>query len=246
MAVGFPAKTNFATGDVLTATQMNDVTGTLNLLNPSAKGTIFAASAANTPLAVAVGTNNQVLVADSAATAGVKWSTLSSASGLNYITGTSFSAVSAVSLPANTFSSTYRNYAILINITSTTSSGATALCFRMRASGTDNTSANYSWARQYFYSTANGSTGNGSDTAFVMMEASIVGRGDAVINLFAPQLTERTLFTSAGFLDQSSTTVIGGNASGTTTVTTSYDAITFYPSTATITGRYEVYGYANS
>jgi hypothetical protein len=31
MAVGFPAKTNFATGDVLTATNMNDVTGTLNL-----------------------------------------------------------------------------------------------------------------------------------------------------------------------------------------------------------------------
>jgi hypothetical protein len=34
MAVGFPAKTNFATGDVLTATNMNDVTGTLNLLQP--------------------------------------------------------------------------------------------------------------------------------------------------------------------------------------------------------------------
>ena len=32
MAVGFPAKTNFATGDVLTATNMNDVTGTLNLV----------------------------------------------------------------------------------------------------------------------------------------------------------------------------------------------------------------------
>ena len=32
MAVGFPAKTNFATGDVLTATNVNDITGTLNLL----------------------------------------------------------------------------------------------------------------------------------------------------------------------------------------------------------------------
>ena len=32
MAVGFPAKTDFATGDVLTATNMNDITGTLNLL----------------------------------------------------------------------------------------------------------------------------------------------------------------------------------------------------------------------
>ena len=32
MAVGFPAKTDFATGEVLTATNVNDITGTLNLL----------------------------------------------------------------------------------------------------------------------------------------------------------------------------------------------------------------------
>jgi hypothetical protein len=33
MAVGFPTKVNYLTGDVLTATNMNDVSGTVNLLN---------------------------------------------------------------------------------------------------------------------------------------------------------------------------------------------------------------------
>jgi len=38
MAAGWPAKANYATGDVLTATQMNDIGGTLNLINPYTAG----------------------------------------------------------------------------------------------------------------------------------------------------------------------------------------------------------------
>ena len=41
----------------------------------AAKGTLVAASAANTPVGVAVGTDGQLLVADAASAGGVKWQT---------------------------------------------------------------------------------------------------------------------------------------------------------------------------
>ena len=75
MATGFPTKANWAAGDILTASAMDDLAGTLNLLNPVAKGGLISASAANTPAILAVGTNGQFLSADSTQAAGMKWGT---------------------------------------------------------------------------------------------------------------------------------------------------------------------------
>ena len=63
------------------------------------------------------------------------------ASGLAFINTTSFTTATSVSLPANTFSSTYTNYRVLFALTAVTTTGN--ITGRFRTAGTDNTSARY-------------------------------------------------------------------------------------------------------
>jgi hypothetical protein len=167
MAVGFPAKVNFATGDVLTASNMNDVTGTLNLLNPSAKGTIFAASGANTPLAVAVGTNGQVLTADSTAASGVKWAAAAAGSDTNllgYISSTSTYSTTSTTLVKC-------NAAFLVTFTAPTS-GAVLLRWSFARFNTNSTTSGMSLA---FVNSANADVGS---TAYgdIQVNTADIGR----------------------------------------------------------------------
>lgn len=81
MAAGFPVKATFVDGDVYSASDVNDLAGTVNLIKPTAKGDLFAGSAANTYTKLAVGTDAQVLTADSTAATGLKWATSAAASG---------------------------------------------------------------------------------------------------------------------------------------------------------------------
>jgi len=69
MAAGWPTKANYATGDVLSATNMNDLSGTVNYIDPTSA------------------TDGQVLTRDAASAGKVKWATPSGGSGSTNVAG---------------------------------------------------------------------------------------------------------------------------------------------------------------
>jgi len=181
---------------------------------------------------------------------GAVWATVgpSTASGLNFITGASFTTVTSFSLPANTFTSTYRNYKVIIQITAVTSDADFTM--RLRASGSDNTTA--------FYDTALTSVGNTGGTAaigaalatswnFGESDNSLVFY-DATFDLIAPQTATSTFANGFyTFVDKAATGWLSRTGSFLFRSTTQFDSLSFISSVASsITGVYRVYGYSES
>lgn len=187
------------------------------------------------------GTTGQVLKKTSGTDLDVEWGTASS--GLTLINTTSFSGVSSVSLNADTFTSTYDNYRLLTSIQGSASS---ILNLRFRASGADNTTANYSYASENIDTLAQTNTLTGSgQTTIQMFYTTISPRTHFVIDIFNPKATLTTNFTgSAWGLDAAAQELGIYTTGGHFGLTTSFDALSFYPTSGTITGNYSIYGYS--
>ena len=190
------------------------------------------------------GTTGQILSKNSNTNMDFTWATPATPSALTFITGTSFSAVSSVSLPTNTFSTTYLNYKIIFNITA--AGGAiTETRFRLRAAGTDNTSAVYSNGGYEINSAGGSSASSGQTQTSVLwgnMATSTAEFTKFEMTVFSPKATAYTTFNVNG----SKGTATWKAMTGFHESTTSFDAMTFYPDAGTITGSYRVYGIANS
>jgi len=181
---------------------------------------------------------------------GAAWATVgpATASALTYITGASFSAVTSVSAPASTFTSTYQNYKLFLNITSGGTDGA-SIQMRMRVSGTDNTSA------VYFYG-MNGLGANGTrydinaatDSKFIFtyQQAGLSNSG-LTLDILSPQETVSTRVGGTGFGINVGVNAISFYSGGGTFLTaTSFDAFSLISSAGNFAGSYKVYGYSNS
>jgi hypothetical protein len=159
--------------------------------------------------------------------------------GLTLINTTSFSGVSSASLPTNTFTSTYTNYKIYLNITSATAS--TFLYARLRAAGSDITTGNYNSAviqAAYASSALGNDNGGTSQTTWNRFGWIDSNQTDFTIDLMSPQSTAYTAFVNQNARYGYGYQTAGGNFNATTAA----DSITFYPLSGNFTGVYSVYG----
>ncbi len=170
-----------------------------------------------------------------------------SSGGLVFINSTTFTTQSSVSLPLNTFTATYDNYLIVFS-TSAISTTMT-MTGRLRAAGTDNSTANYSNMYNLVDNAAGGnsSISNAGQTAFNLQFATTDRPFQGFIDVSTPFLTQRTAIfpriacqTSGG----SNRQILQG--SGQIDLTTSFDSFSIIASTGTMTGVVKAYGYANS
>ena len=163
-------------------------------------------------------------------------------SGLTLINTTSFTAQSSVSIN-DVFSSTYKNYLVQFNMSGSTTN--TDVDFRLRVSGTDNSSSNYNRSSIFQSST----TISGQRLTAQAQWAGIAEVQSTLQNISEMQLFNpfETTYTSAS--SRSSAATFGTITQSIRTygidVTTSYTGFTIYPGSGTITGQISIYGYKN-
>ena len=168
--------------------------------------------------------------------------------GLQYITGASFTTATSFSLPASTFTTTYRNYRIIVNITAITSDASFTM--RVRSSGTDFTSAVYGSMFVGLTSTgsATNSAGNDQTSWLVGDMDSGIPAYSLVLDVMSPQVaTYTTAEGSYSAVVTAGTSAIARSGGLLLNNTGQYDSLSFISSVASsMTGVYRVYGYRES
>jgi hypothetical protein len=183
------------------------------------------------------GTTGQVLSKATNTDMDFTWSAAPSGSGMVLISTATLSSTTSQSFN-NCFTSTYRNYVVVLNVTG---AGAEALNIRLRASGTD---ALTNYNNQYIEAKGTSVVGaRGSGVSSYLLTA-MRGTGNTYLEL---QVSKPQEATNTSFVGTSQDPDGGATmflTSGSNTNNTSYDGFTIYTTTNAMTGTISVYGLA--
>lgn len=149
-----------------------------------------------------------------------------------------FSASTSVSLNG-CFTSSFRNYLIIANVTA--KSAESNVQMRMRLSGTDASGAtDYTYQRTF--SNAATVTTARVVSNFWELEAGVLATADIEAKVFSPMLAERTRINSLA-VSSTDLSIYTSTVGGRHLQSTAYDGMSLVPTSGNMTGTLKVYGY---
>jgi hypothetical protein len=212
----------------------------------TAKGDLIVGTGSATFDNLPVGSNSQILVADSSTSTGLKWATPAVASsGMTLITKASFSAVADTGTTFdNVFSSTYDNYFAVYNVSSSTTSGDFQL--QLRYAGPTTQTTTYFWITNLIEGAGPSSTLSRNTSDSVIKVAEYCGSAAyalaGIINLQNILSTgSRPSFVTNAFGAEFQNQQL---SSGNQDTSRAYTGLLFKASAGNITGTVSIYGLA--
>lgn len=166
-------------------------------------------------------------------------------SGLQYITGASFSAVTTVSMASGVFTSTYKTYMVIFQLTSGADGQITV---RVNNAGTPRTAASYYGGSNRIGSNNTNTMTASSATTSLNLAAKTNGEAFGLtMTVFDPtNASTKTAINGVGVACNDSNFPAAINASGVYYTAEANDGLTFITGAASFTGFYRVYGIVES
>jgi|Laugrefa1bdmlbdn_1035148.scaffolds.fasta_scaffold27827_2 hypothetical protein len=218
---------------------------TASSIAPAAKGDLVVGSATNDAAVLSVGSANQVLTVDSSTGTGLKWAAPAvDTNGFIYLTGATFTTVSSVSLPTNTFTSTYDIYKIFFQFNAASSSSVVQI--RMRNSGTDVTSSGYffgGFGTDYFANSTVYKNGSANSAWTINADANI----DRTLWEMTVCNPQNSSFGGQAYISGMGDRMAAYSSGLWQNAVSTFDSLSIIKSTSgTFSGKYAVYGIVKS